>query len=78
MYPSHIYRNYLRDIRMVMSPAEEALLGDERMNDLRMDDLEALFELVTGLNPRSTAPADYQPRTPRETFAKSICKNLQN
>jgi hypothetical protein len=62
MYPSHTYRNYLRDIRMIMSPAQEAMLCGEPINNLSMGDLEALYELVTGANPRCRAPTDYEPR----------------
>jgi hypothetical protein len=60
--PSYEYRNWLRGVRMFLTPNEEQLLMGEFINDMQMDDLEALFELVMGGNPRDNAPPTYQPR----------------
>jgi hypothetical protein len=63
MAPSHSYRNWLRSgVRMLMEPQHEALLFDAKVNDLGMNDLEALFELVFGFKPLSRAPDGYFPK----------------
>jgi len=63
MPPSHVYRSYLRDIRIVMYPHEEALLlPGECINNLTMEDLEVLYELIAGFHPRVHAPAEYRCR----------------
>jgi hypothetical protein len=47
---------------MFLTPEHEALLAGETVSRLGMADLEALFELVLGVDPRLRAPANYQPR----------------
>jgi len=60
---SHTYREYMRrGLRLLMSPEHEKLLGDDTIGTLHMNDLEALFELVFGVNPRTLAPPNYRPQ----------------
>ena len=58
---SHEYRNNLRYARVLLSPAEDDMLMGQKISYLTMDDLEALVELVTGVNPRHLAPPNYRP-----------------
>jgi hypothetical protein len=61
--PSHVYRQELRwFLRLLTTPDEEALLGVP-MSYARMDDLEALHELLFGWHARDRlAPPGYQAR----------------
>ena len=49
--PAHRYRQYLRSIRPLLGPEHEAVLCGQKISDLRMADLEALYELVIGRAP---------------------------
>jgi hypothetical protein len=52
MPPSRIYRDTLRTgCRLFMEPQYAELLQGERINDLRLADLEALYELVLQAKP---------------------------
>lgn len=62
MPSSRIYRDNLRGVRMFMRPEDEAMLMGEQISYLPIADLEALFELVMGADPRRLAPANYLPR----------------
>lgn len=62
-FSSHIYREYMRcGLRLLMGREHEALLWEfgETIGTLCMNDLEALFELVFGVNPRDLAPPSYR------------------
>jgi hypothetical protein len=62
MYSSQEYRDDARwAIRVFWEPKHDGLLiGDERVGTLKLRDLEALHEEVTGVKPHK--PARYQPR----------------
>jgi len=66
-HDSHQYREYLRGVRMFLNPELEGALFGERVSDLKMRDLEALFELVFDANPRDRAPPGYRPVKARVT-----------
>lgn len=65
MWGAH-YRQEMRfGVRTLASVGMEAVLLGVRISQLRMDDLEAYFELVFGYHPRCLAPAEYRPKQGR-------------
>jgi hypothetical protein len=61
MTPSAIYRQTVRfGCRALSTHQDEAVLLGTPINNLRMPDLEAFFELVFGFNPRRLAPPEYR------------------
>ena len=61
-----MYRKTLkRGLVALMGREHWDLLMGETLSGLWMDDLEALFELVFGWNPRHLAPAEYRPSPTR-------------
>lgn len=76
MRPSEEYRQWMREcVRMWAFPEHTAALCGQNINDLRMRDLEAFFELIFGDNPRDRAPPGYRPTRPdwiSPAFLRSI------
>jgi hypothetical protein len=61
MFASHEHRQYLRyGVRTCAGPEHEAVRMGEPINRMTVPDLEALFELIFGVEPRK--PANYRPR----------------
>ena len=63
--PCRKYRDFLRGVRMFLTPDEEAMLMGVPVNNLTMDDLEALFALIIGADPRCLAPVNYRSQRSR-------------
>lgn len=59
MTPSHEYRERVRyACRVFRRPEHEALLDGVPISNLRLTDLEALYELVMDADPRDLAPSN--------------------